>query len=256
MPEQPDTSARFDDRAELYAKYRPGYPAEMYAFLAQETGLGSAAAVADLGSGTGILSAPLLEQGCTVFGVEPSAAMRAKAEADHAAHPRFNSIAGTAEHTGLGASTIDLAIAGQAFHWFDPCATQIELERILKPGGRCALIWNQRLLDATPFLCAYEDFLKTWGTDYLSVSQTYADSQNIETVLGANHLTRSFENSQAFDEEGLLGRLFSSSYIPSADHASAQEIRRALAELFERFEQGGQVQILYTTELFLGRPKS
>ena len=44
----------------------------------------------------------------------------------------------------------------QAFHWFDRTAFRLECQRLLKPGGRIALIWNDRLMN-TPFLEAYEE---------------------------------------------------------------------------------------------------
>ena len=52
-----DPTERFSDRAEAYAKYRPGYPDDMLRFL--EVLVAPPAAVADIGSGTGILTREL-----------------------------------------------------------------------------------------------------------------------------------------------------------------------------------------------------
>ena len=245
------TSARFDNRAELYARYRPGYPAEMYEYLLHESALPQDGAIADLGSGTGILAAPLLDRGFCVYGVEPNDDMRAVAESALGRNPNFHSLNATAEATHLDDASVDLVVAGQAFHWFEPEATRAEVRRILRPGGRCALIWNQRQLDTTPFLRAYEAFLLEWGTDYQAVSETYANPDAIALVLGANCLVRRFENVQAFDEEGLLGRLRSSSYTPAADDANFQPMIAALRTLFANHEQRGIVRIEYTTEVYL-----
>src|SRR2546422_6524206 len=87
--------------------------------LATRCGLSPAAVVADIGSGTGILTELLLASGAQVIAVEPNDAMRAAAEARLSAQARFRSVNGTAEATTLPSASIDLLVAGQAFHWFD-----------------------------------------------------------------------------------------------------------------------------------------
>ena len=110
---------RFTSRADAYARYRPGYPPAAVTLLQQRCGLSAQAVVADVGSGTGILTALLLASGAQVFGIEPNDAMRAVAEASLQDWPRFRSVNGTAENTTLAPQSVDLLVAGQAFHWFD-----------------------------------------------------------------------------------------------------------------------------------------
>jgi predicted RNA methylase len=54
---------RFSDRVENYVLYRPHYPAAIIDFLKKETGLTKNHVVADIGSGTGILSELFLQHG-------------------------------------------------------------------------------------------------------------------------------------------------------------------------------------------------
>ena len=54
---------RFSDRAADYVRGRPGYPAALYDALLAATGLAAGARIADLGSGTGLSSAPFLDRG-------------------------------------------------------------------------------------------------------------------------------------------------------------------------------------------------
>src|SRR5687768_7090137 len=152
-----DPTARFSDRVADYVRTRPGYPAGVLDLLRAETGLTAGMTVADVGSGTGLSAEMFLKNGNPVIGVEPNADMRAFGDALLAAYPNFRSVAGTAEETTLPDRSVDLVVAGQAFHWFDRARARAECRRILRPGGFVALLWNTRRVDATPFLRAYEE---------------------------------------------------------------------------------------------------
>ena len=78
----------------------------------QRCGLGAQAVVADLGSGTGILTRLLLASGAQVIGVEPNDGMRAAAESALAGNARFRSVRGSAEATTLAAESVDLLGGG------------------------------------------------------------------------------------------------------------------------------------------------
>ena len=145
---------RFSDRVADYVRYRPGYPPELLECLQRNCGLRPQWVVADVGSGTGLLAKIFLENGNRVFGIEPNAAMRAAGEEFLRGLDQFTSQEGRAEATGLPARSVDLITAGQAFHWFDRRRARAEFERILKPGGWVALVWNERRT-STPFLADY-----------------------------------------------------------------------------------------------------
>lgn len=128
-------TARFSNRVENYQRFRPSYPLETIEFLQIELGLKQSSTVADIGSGTGIFSRLLLETGCTVFGVEPNAEMRAAGARYLSEFDKFTSVAGAAENTNLPAGSVDFVVAAQAFHWFEREAFEKEAARVLKSGG-------------------------------------------------------------------------------------------------------------------------
>ena len=172
---------RFSSRVDDYVKYRPTYPSALFDTLERECGLDAPSVVADIGSGTGIATAPLLARGHRVLGVEPNPAMREAAERSLANVPNaalFTSVAGRAEATGLADQCVDLVLCAQAFHWFDRDACRREFARILSPGGSVALIWNDRSRDATPFLAAYEELLRALSIDYDEVNNQDAVSDS------------------------------------------------------------------------------
>ena len=93
-----DFTHRFAGRVAVYAKYRPSYPAQILNILRTEIGFDKKTVVADIGSGTGLLSKMFLENGDTVCGVEPNEEMRSHAEETLYEFPHFVSIRDKAQH--------------------------------------------------------------------------------------------------------------------------------------------------------------
>jgi SAM-dependent methyltransferase len=209
--------------------------------------------VADVGSGTGILSKLLLETGAEVIAVEPNAAMRAAAERDLGSSSRFRSVDGSAEATGLEASSVDLVTAAQAFHWFDPQRTRAEVTRVLRRPGHVALLWNNRA--ATPFNDDYEAMLEQYAPDYANVRERdRAPEAKIRAFLSpAEVRSATFPNQQVFDEAGLRGRLTSSSYAPQRGDPLHEAILARLGEIFASHARDGKVTLVYDTIVFWGR---
>jgi ubiquinone/menaquinone biosynthesis C-methylase UbiE len=247
-----DPTERFSDRAETYAKYRPSYPDEMLQFL--ETLVPPPAAVADVGSGTGILTQHLLKSGYEVWAVEPNEAMRTAAERILGGRPGFRSIHGTAEATILKDRTVDLITCGQAFHWFDRVPTRSEFNRILKSDGWVALLWNERQEDASPINRAYDNLLKAMASDYQNVNHRRIAAEDIRAFFAPGEVQlRTFANSQTLDCDGFLGRLMSSSYVPNLGQPGHQEIVEAAKKLFEAHQAGGKITFEYETKVYAGR---
>ncbi len=143
---------RFSNRVENYIKYRPGYPNELIETLRLECGLTTDSAIADIGSGTGILTEMLLRNGNLVYGIEPNREMREAGERLLQGYPRFQSIAARAEETTLAPASVEFVTAGQAFHWFDREKARLEFHRILKPQGWIVLVWNEMQSESTPLI--------------------------------------------------------------------------------------------------------
>jgi SAM-dependent methyltransferase len=244
---------RFSDRVEDYARFRPGYPPAVLDVLRREAGLAPQHVVADLGSGTGLSARLFLEHGNVVLGVEPNRAMREAAERLLAGWPGFRSVAGTAEATTLAAESVDLVVAAQAFHWFDPVATRAEVVRILRPGGWMALLWNTRTA-TTPFLREYEALLVRYGADYQRIRHDRIEDDVLTRFFGGDAVRLTVPNPQSLDLESLTGRMLSASYTPPAGHPDRAPMVRALDALFQRHQQEGRVRFEYETRLYLGHP--
>jgi SAM-dependent methyltransferase len=248
---------RFSDRVADYVRYRPHYPRVVFAELQSRLGLGPESIVADVGSGTGISTRPLLELGCTVFAVEPNAAMRTAAEQWHSGFPRLTSVAGTAEATTLPERSVDAVVAAQAFHWFDAASTRREFQRILKPRGWVILLWNERPQTGAPFVEEYERLIQRFGTDYFEVKgngRRATGRDQLSAFFGDRAFeTMSFPNHQDFDFERLKGQLLSASYAPLADHPNHDLMIAELRDIFDRYSTRGKVTFPYETNFYFGR---
>lgn len=244
-----NSTTRFSDRVEDYVKYRPHYPAAVLTYLQETYSFSSSWDVADIGSGTGISTELFLDYGNRVYAVEPNLVMRSKAEELLSGRPGFVSIDGTAEATGLADSSIDLIVAGQAFHWFDPVRTRLEFVRIARPGAVVTLIWNERLI-LSDFEREYEELILQYAGDYKTINHKNISDVQIGAFFQPQpFLLRSFENEQRFDLTGLKGRLLSSSYIPK-EGRRYEEMMKALAALFDKYRSAGEVRVGYETKVY------
>jgi SAM-dependent methyltransferase len=248
-----DPTKRFSRRVENYLKYRPSYPPAIIPLLETECSLTPQTVIADLGFGTGLLTELFLKHGNRVFGVEPNAEMRAAGERLLANYPNFTSVDATAEATTLPDRSIDLIVAGQAFHWFDRNRTRLEFERILKTGGWAALIWNGFHADTTPLLTGYQQIVLRYGTDYKEVNRELSGME-VEAFFppGKCKFAR-FTFKQVFDFEGLKGRLLSASYAPDANHPGFAQMLADLRAVFDANQKEGQIDFDYETEVYYGQ---
>jgi len=119
----------FSGVAAGYRAFRPRYPAALFEWLADAAP--SRERAVDLGCGTGQASVALAERFAEVIALDPSADQIERAEP----HPRVRYGVAPAEATGLPDASVDLAIAAQALHWFDPALLYPELARIGRPGA-------------------------------------------------------------------------------------------------------------------------
>lgn len=247
------SSDRFLGRVEAYAKYRPRYPAAAIDLLEARCGLKAGADAVDLGSGTGILSALLLERGARVFGIEPNTQMRHFSDLA-LSRGEFCSQAGTAENTAMPDRFFDLLVAGQAFHWFDPRKTRAEALRILRPGAWAALLWNERPKGLIPFLEDYEAVLRRYAPEYDAVARLRAQEGGIVQFFGHTPELATFPNEQVLDLESLAGRVMSASYAPMTDHPEHAPLMAGLREVFDRHQHDGKVVFPYRTLVYFGQP--
>lgn len=249
-----NSKQRFANRVADYVRYRAGHPQAVLDLLRAACSLQPDHIIADVGSGTGLLSELFLENGNCVFAVEPNDAMRQAGEEYLRAYERFTSVKGSAEATTLADASVDFVSAAQAFHWFDQDAARREFLRILRPGGWVVVLWNELQTDATSFLRDYEAFLQAFGTDYRAVTESYPRVAQMNSFFaGAHYHQHALPHHQEFDFDGLGGRVRSSSYMPSEDHPKYPAMMAELQRIFSTRNQNGRVRLEYTNHIYFGQ---
>jgi ubiquinone/menaquinone biosynthesis C-methylase UbiE len=235
----------FDRAAEVYDRVRPEYPPEAVDWLVRTLGLAPGETVVDLAAGTGKLTKTLARARARVIAVEPAPAMLAVLR-EHV--PEAEAHEGTAEAIPLPDGCAHAVTVAQAFHWFSNDRALAEIHRVLRPGGRLALIWNRRRLDA-PAQAALDDLLMPWKPDDVPRHKT----DNWRVAIEASDRFAPIDShelpwSQHVDRAGFVGRFASTSFIAALEEA---EHTRALAEA-ERVASGLKepIELPYVAELF------
>ncbi|MBI4785965.1 MAG: class I SAM-dependent methyltransferase [Chloroflexi bacterium] len=135
-------SRSFDRVAELYDRFRPGYPEALIETILSTTHIPPNGKILEIGSGTGKATAPFAQRGFSILCLEPGENLAAVAAQKFAGLPvefetaRF-------ENWNERQSDFDLVISAQAFHWVPKEIAYAKAARALKPGGWLALFWNR-----------------------------------------------------------------------------------------------------------------
>lgn len=242
---------KFTGKASIYARFRPDYPQ----LLLDDLLLHPSAlfTVADIGSGTGILTRQLLDRGVKVIAVEPNEDMRTAAETSLSAYSQFTSVSGNAEHTQLPDHCADLVTVAQAFHWFDVNDFKKECCRILKPDQKVALIWNSRIPDA-PLIKETAKICKTFCPNFRGFSGGIDGDRSsfLRFFRDGAYSVKTYSHPLRYTLDAFIGRHLSASYAPKPDDASRQPFVQALTELFSRYEQNGAVSFPNETRCYYG----
>ena len=236
--------------ADVYERGRPGYPAAAVERIVSRLDLRSGRTVLDLAAGTGKLTRLLVPSGANVIAVEPVREMRLELEQRV---PGIVTLAGTAERMPLTDGFVDAVTVGQAFHWFKQDDALREIHRVLRHGGGVALIWNARdeRNEVQAALSAVIDPLEgeTPRRKQREWRGLLAESGLFERCERAL-----FEHEQVVDEQGLVERVVSISFIAAAPQPVRDEVEARVRAIARQAEQ--PIRLPYMTELYLGYASS
>ncbi|HLN76315.1 MAG TPA: class I SAM-dependent methyltransferase [Nocardioidaceae bacterium] len=221
----------FDLVADAYDRARPSYPEEAVSWL---LGSGGRPEVVELGAGTGKLTQQLLARRCTVIATDPSEAMLARLVARA---PGARVVAGRAEQVPLRSRSADLVVAAQAFHWFDTETTLREVARVLRPGGRLAMVWNSRD-ERIPWVKRLGRIIGTAAQED-DPSAAIDETGMFETVERAT-----FRFWQPLHRESLRDLVASRSTVAVMSDLERERVLRKVDELYDEYGRGADGMLL------------
>jgi SAM-dependent methyltransferase len=235
----------FDRFADAYDRARPEYPKDAIDRIVSELGLGPGSTVVDLAAGTGKLTRPLLETGARVLSVEPVARMR---DVLVGTTPGAEALDGTAEAIPLPPQSADAVTVGQAFHWFDGDRALTEIDRVLRPAGRLALIWNARDL-SQPLQASLVELMEPHRRATPSHrSARWRDAFPRSAFVPSGEWR--IAHSQELDSRGLVDQIASISFVGALPIRERAELLAAVRALAGK-QRGDGVRLDYRTEVYV-----
>lgn len=247
--------------AGVYERSRPSYPLAVLAALADALPLEAGRTVVDLGAGTGKFTRLLALTGAEVLAVEPVKEMR---ETLAELLPGVAVTAGTAEATGLPDGCADAVVAAQSWHWFDERTALAEVERLLRPGGALALVWNT-YDTSVPWVRDFQDI-------YFRLAPRDLPSPPLTSALGdagpGGGWRKAFEaraagwgevserhwpNPYTTTVAAVVERMVSSSHIAVLDADAQARVRaevEAVLGAHDATRVSGAIEMPYTTDVY------
>lgn len=227
----------FAEVAEEYERGRPGYPEEAVRWLAGD----EPRDVVDLGAGTGKLTRSLVALGHRVTAIEPLPELL---EVLPTTAPGAFALLGSAEVIPLPDACADVVTCAQSFHWFDHAQALPEIARVLRPGGRLALVWNSRD-DRDPWSARLSGII---GNETVQETDVFPILE--ESGLFGPVETARFPFEQTLDRERLLDLVLSRSYCAKLPPAYRDPILEAVGALYDETAGPEGVRLAYVTECF------
>jgi SAM-dependent methyltransferase len=240
-------AAGFARAADVYERARPEYPPEAVAWLADRLGLRAGRVVVDVAAGTGKLTRLLVPTGSRVVAVEPLAEMRAVLRQ---AVPEAEALEGTAEALPLRAGFADAITVAAAFHWFRRDEALAEFARVLRPGGRLAIVYNLRD-PASDFQQELSRMLERQGAELARMRAIDTGAILEESALFRAPEHAEFRHEQRFDPDGLVERVASISYVALLEGREREEFLAQVRDLGER--RDSPFAFPYVTQIWLSR---
>jgi SAM-dependent methyltransferase len=201
----------------VYERARPSYPDDAIAWLVERTGMVPGTVVLDVGAGTGKLTRLLAPTGARVIAVEPIPEMRALIEG------AAEIVDGTAEELPFADGFADVVTVAQAFHWFDLDRALPELQRVLRPGGHLALVWNSRDL-SDPVQRGVEDLLASLRAEVPGQQLGRWRGPLEQSPLFGTGDRRTFRYVQQFTADDLCERVASTSFVAAMPAVERDEL--------------------------------
>jgi SAM-dependent methyltransferase len=223
--------------ADAYDRGRPSYPADAAAWLVSR----KHARVLELGAGTGKLTEHLRAAGHDVIATDPSTEMLARLGRHD---PEARRLGAVAEQIPLASRSVDVVVAGQAFHWFHLADALPEIARVLRPGGHLAVVWNARD-ERIPWVRRLGSIIGSGG------QETDPTEAIDESAMFTSVESRTFRFWQPLTPDLLRDLVASRSMVATMSEAGRARVLAQVEEFYHDYGRGPDGLVLpYLTRAF------
>lgn len=231
---------QFTGKAQFYNS-RPTYPQECIDYLINTFGLGSNSVIADIGAGTGILTNPFLEFGCSAYAVEPNEDMFLELNKQLSRYSKVEFLKTSAEKTDIPSLSCDAVVVGTAFHWFDKDIFYAECRRILKDNKYVAILRIANNNESDKQI----DKIKHHSEQDLKEAKAFFGDGFLEHIC--------FEYSQFFDEERYINNLLSSATASLSNDTNFDAYVNKCRNVFNKYFKNGLAELPFVVNCYIGR---
>ncbi len=248
----------FDEDAETYDRFRPGYPEQLFDDIITLSGTPAGGRILEIGCGSGQATEPFARRGYKMLCLDPGANLLTIAEKRLSKYPDVEFLGTTFEEWSPEKASFDLVVSATAFHWIKPDVGFPKASEALKRGGRLALFWNKH---PTPYAGfseevqgVYSRVAPDWGDPRLQPS-TGEWTRETERSINASRLfrveaVRRYPWSRTYTSDDYIRLLDTYSDHRSLPDGRRRELYSGVKRLIDE-RYGGRVERPYLSVLFV-----
>lgn len=242
----------FSSQSDLYARYRPAYPASLFNYVVSFVNEKKLAW--DCATGNGQAAAELAKHFKKVIATDISEAQIRNALA--AENIEYHVC--PAEKTPFADNQFDLVTVAQAYHWLNWKKFKLELTRVSKPGGVIAVWMYSKVTTGSEEINeAINHFYSNVVGDYWDKETKFVDKEYETIDFEYEHLpSREFSIEASWNQEDLLGYIASWSavakFIQKNGYSPMPFISKKMNEVWNSVEK---LEVRFPLHLKLGRIK-
>ena len=252
-------SEMFNQAAEYYDKYRPGYPQEIIDSLISVTGITEGSDLLEIGCGSGKATEQIIGKGFNILGIDPGEDL-VRIGNERFKNENVQFVKGRFEEYHFEQKKFDVIYAAQSFHWVPQPIGYKKCADILKDNGYIALFWNMYVLSDNDSDKELLEISKRYGgiADFVSESECEKRIDSIASQIVDSNL---------FEKPTVIRKLWKQNYTADDFYGFAltgnrfmensdEDKKQAYNEIVALAEKnGGIIERPYLCVLYVAKKK-
>lgn len=241
-------SSKFSKQADLYAKYRPDYPREMYDFIFKH--LSSQRLAWDCATGSGQVAKYLADHFEKVYATDISTEqLRFAPSKDNIEY-----LEASAENSGLPSNHFDLITVAQAIHWFNFEQFYEEVRRVAREEALLAVVGYGMVRINKELDPIIDDLYEEAFGAHFNKNRKYLDEGYQTIPFGFDEIpSPSFENNYHWTLKELEGYFNSWSAVQRMKSDGYNPVDATINKISERVSDRQKLAVTFPVFMRLGK---